>query len=219
MTRRPTPPASSAEPTGSTMYNGAPADSDRNSLSQGNLGPLLLHDVHLVDSLAHFNRESVPERRPHAKGAGAFGTFTVTQDVSKWTKADFLQPGKTTRTLTRFSTVAGEMGSPDTWRDVHGFSTRFYTEEGNFDLVGNNTPVFFIRDPMKFPHFIHSQKRLASNGLRDNNMQWDFWTLNPETAHQVSYLMSPRGLPKSWRTMNGYSSHTYMWINAAGERF
>ncbi|WP_289812911.1 catalase [Arcanobacterium pinnipediorum] len=219
MTRRPTPPASSAEPTGSTMYNGAPADSDRNSLSQGNLGPLLLHDVHLVDTLAHFNRESVPERRPHAKGAGAFGTFTVTQDVSKWTKADFLQPGKTTRTLTRFSTVAGEMGSPDTWRDVRGFSTRFYTEEGNFDLVGNNTPVFFIRDPMKFPHFIHSQKRLASNGLRDNNMQWDFWTLNPETAHQVSYLMGPRGLPKSWRTMNGYSSHTYMWINASGERF
>ena len=219
MVNRPTPPESSAQPTGSTMYNGAPAASDRNSLSLGNEGPLLLHDVHLVDNLAHFNRESVPERRPHAKGAGAFGEFKVTADVSQWTRADFLQPGKVTRTLTRFSTVAGEMGSPDTWRDVRGFSTRFYTEEGNFDLVGNNTPVFFLRDPMKFPHFIHSQKRLASNGLRSNDMQWDFWTLNPESAHQVTYLMGDRGLPTSWREMNGYGSHTYMWINAAGERF
>ncbi len=212
-------PPASIQPTGATMYNGAPAVSDRHSLSIGTDGPLLLHDVHLIDRLAHFNRESVPERRPHAKGAGAFGEFEVTGDVSKWTKADFLQPGKKTRTLTRFSTVAGEMGSPDTWRDVRGFSTRFYTEEGNFDMVGNNTPVFFIRDPMKFPMFIHSQKRLQSNGLRDNDMQWDFWTLNPESAHQVAYLMGDRGLPKSWRTMNGYSSHTYMWINAAGEKF
>lgn len=219
MVNRPEQPQSSAQPTGSTRFNGAPNESDRNSLSIGTDGPLLLHDVQLVDSLAHFNRESVPERRPHAKGSGAFGEFEVTADVSQWTKADFLQPGKKVRTLTRFSTVAGEMGSPDTWRDVRGFSTRFYTEEGNYDLVGNNTPVFFVRDPAKFPHFIHSQKRLQSNGLRSNDMQWDFWTHNPESAHQVAYLMGDRGLPRTWRHMNGYSSHTYMWINAAGEKF
>ncbi len=206
-------------PSGSTQANGARAESDRNSLSVGPNGPLLLHDVHLVDNLAHFNRESVPERRPHAKGSGAFGTFQVTADVSAYTKADFLQPGRSTRMLARFSTVAGELGSPDTWRDVRGFALRFYTEEGNFDLVGNNTPVFFVRDPMKFPHFIHSQKRTANSALRSQDMQWDFWTLNPESAHQVTYLMGDRGLPKSWRHMNGYSSHTYQWINANGERF
>ena len=127
--------------------------------------------------------------------------------------------GTTTRMLARFSTVAGEQGSPDTWRDVRGFSVRWYSDEGNFDMVGNNTPVFFLRDPMKFPHFIRSQKRLPSSGLRDNTMQWDFWTLSPETAHQVAYLMGDRGLPKTWRHMNGYSSHTYMWVNAAGEKF
>ena len=128
------------------------------------------------------------------------------------------QPGATTRMLARFSTVAGELGSPDTWRDVRGFSMRFYTSEGNYDLVGNNTPVFFMRDPMKFPHFIRSQKRLPDSGLRDATMQWDFWTHTPESAHQVTYLMGDRGLPRSWRNMNGYGSHTYMWINAAGER-
>ncbi|MBM7824261.1 catalase [Arcanobacterium pluranimalium] len=205
--------------TGSQMYNGAPAESDRNSLTLGDLGPLLLHDVHLVDNLAHFNRESVPERRPHAKGSGAFGVFRVTHDVSHYTKADLFQPGRETRMLARFSTVAGELGSPDTWRDVRGFALRFYTNEGNFDIVGNNTPVFFVRDPMKFPHFIHSQKRTADSGLRSEDMQWDFWTNNPESAHQVTYLMGPRGLPRSWRHMNGYGSHTYMWINASGERF
>ncbi len=210
--------ASGTDSSGSRQLGGAPAASDRFSLTVGTGGPLLLHDTHLVGTLAHFNRESVPERRPHAKGAGAFGEFTVTGDVSACTRAAVFQPGTTTPVLTRFSTVAGELGSPDTWRDVRGFAVRFYTSEGNYDLVGNNTPVFFLRDPMKFPHFIHSQKRLPDSGLRDNHMQWDFWTLNPESAHQVTYLMGNRGLPRSWRHMNGYGSHTYMWINAAGEK-
>ncbi|MFH5822709.1 catalase [Georgenia sp. AZ-5] len=205
--------------TGSTTDFGAPAVSDRNSLSVGSNGPLLLHDVRLVETLAHFNRERVPERNPHAKGAGAFGVFETTEDVSRYTKAALFQKGAKTDMLARFSTVAGEQGSPDTWRDVRGFSLKFYTTEGNYDLVGNNTPVFFVRDPMKFPHFIRSQKRRGGNGLRDNNMQWDFWTHNPESAHQVTYLMGDRGLPKTWRHMNGYGSHTYMWVNAAGEKF
>ncbi|WP_282857076.1 catalase [Pseudoclavibacter helvolus] len=203
----------------STETNGSPTESDRNSLSAGADGPLMLHDVRLVETLASFNRERVPERNPHAKGAGAFGTFTTTHDVSQYTRAAVFQQGAESETLLRFSTVAGEQGSPDTWRDVRGFSLRFYTSEGNLDIVGNNTPVFFLRDPMKFPHFIRSQKRLPNSGLRDNTMQWDFWTLNPETAHQVTYLMGDRGLPRSWREMNGYGSHTYAWINAAGERF
>jgi catalase len=169
--------------------------------------------------MAHFNREKVPERQPHAKGAGAFGVFETTEDVSQYTKAALFQPGAKTDLLLRFSTVAGEMGSPDTWRDVRGFSLKFYTDEGNYDLVGNNTPVFFVRDPMKFPHFIRSQKRLPDSGLRDNHMQWDFWTSNPETAHQVTYLMGERGLPRTWRHMNGYGSHTYLWINAAGGKY
>ncbi|GAB3192315.1 catalase [Nesterenkonia suensis] len=205
--------------TGSTTQAGIPAGSDRHSLSVGPDGPLLLHDHHLVETLAHFNRMNVPERRPHAKGAGAFGTFEVTEDVSQYTKADVFQPGRTTETLLRFSTVAGELGSPDTWRDVRGFALKFYTNEGNFDIVGNNTPVFFVRDPMKFPHFIRSQKRLPDSGLRDAHMQWDFWTQNPESAHQVTYLMGDRGLPATWRRMNGYGSHTYQWNNADGERF
>lgn len=198
---------------------GAPVVSEEHSLTVGPDGPIVLHDVHLVESLAHFNRENVPERRPHAKGSGAFGVFEVTEDVSKYTHADFLQKGKKTPMLARFSTVAGEMGSPDTWRDVRGFSLKFYTQEGNFDMVGNNTPTFFMRDPLKFPHFIRSQKRLPDRGLRDNNMQWDFWSLSPESAHQVSYLMGPRGIPKSYRHMNGYSSHTYSLINSEGELF
>lgn len=203
----------------STTETGEPRQNDAHSLSLGPDGPLLLHDVALVQKLARFDRERVPERSPHAKGSGAFGEFVVTNDVSKYTKADFLQPGKKTRTLIRFSTVAGELGSPDTWRDVRGFAVRFYTEEGNFDMVGNNTPIFFLRDPMKFPDFIHSQKRLPDSGLRDATMQWDFWTLSPETAHQVAYLMGDRGLPRTWRHMNGYSSHTYMWVNKEGEKF
>lgn len=204
---------------GSTTGAGAPAVSDRNSLTIGSNGPIVLHDVHFLEQMAHFNREKVPERQPHAKGSGAFGVFETTEDVSAYTKAALFQSGAKTDMLARFSTVAGEAGSPDTWRDVRGFSLKFYTSEGNYDLVGNNTPVFFVRDPMKFPHFIRSQKRLPDSGLRDNNMQWDFWTLNPETAHQVTYLMGDRGLPRTWRNMNGYGSHTYMWVNAQGERF
>ena len=205
--------------TGSTTSTGAPAVSDRNSLSLGPDGPLMLHDVQLVETLAHFDREKVPERLPHAKGSGAFGTFVTTEDVSAYTKAAVFQPGGQAESLVRFSTVAGEQGSPDTWRDVRGFAVRLYTDEGNLDVVGNNTPVFFVRDPMKFPHFIRSQRRLPASGLRSNNMQWDFWTATPESAHQVTYLMGDRGLPKNWRHMNGYSSHTYMWVNAAGEKF
>ncbi|WP_454659169.1 catalase [Bosea beijingensis] len=204
---------------GSTMSNGAPAASDRNSLTIGPNGPILLHDVHFLEQMAHFNREKVPERQPHAKGSGAFGIFETSEDLSAYTKAAVFRKGAATDMLARFSTVAGESGSPDTWRDVRGFSLRFYSDEGNYDLVGNNTPVFFVRDPIKFPHFIRSQKRLPDSGLRDNHMQWDFWTSNPETAHQVTYLMGQRGLPRSWRFMNGYGSHTYMWINAAGEKF
>lgn len=179
----------------------------------------MLHDYHLIETLAAFNRERVPERNPHAKGAGAFGTFEATHDVSAYTHAGVFQQGSKVETLLRFSTVAGEQGSPDTWRDVRGFALRFYTDEGNLDIVGNNTPVFFVRDPMKFPHFIRSQKRTPDSGLRSGTMQWDFWTLNPESAHQVTYLMGDRGLPRSWRLMNGYGSHTYSWINEAGERF
>ncbi|HRO30036.1 MULTISPECIES: catalase [Micrococcaceae] len=205
--------------TGSTTQAGIPAVSDRNSLTVGSNGPIVLHDSHLVETLQHFNRMNVPERRPHAKGSGAFGVFETTEDVSGYTKAALFQKGAKVRMLARFSTVAGELGSPDTWRDVRGFALKFYTEEGNFDLVGNNTPVFFVRDPMKFPHFIRSQKRLPDSGLRDGTMQWDFWTNNPESAHQVTYLMGDRGLPSTWRHMNGYGSHTYMWVNEAGEKF
>ncbi len=219
MTQPTTPPPNPGNDTGSTMLNGAPAPSDRHSLTLGPDGPLLLHDHHLVNALAHFNRENIPDRKPHAKGSGAFGELEITHDITRYTKAAVFQPGTKTRMLARFSTVAGEAGSPDTWRDVRGFALKFYTTEGNWDLVGNNTPIFFLRDPMKFPNFIRSQKRLGDSGLRDQNMQWDFWTLNPESAHQVTYLMGDRGLPRSWRFMNGYGSHTYMLVNAAGERF
>jgi catalase len=203
---------------GSTLDTGAPAPSDRNSLTIGPDGPILLHDVHFLNQMAHFNRERVPERNVHAKGGGAFGEFETTGDVAAYTKAALFQPGVRTEMLARFSTVAGEQGSPDTWRDPRGFALKFYTSQGNYDLVGNNTPVFFVRDTMKFPHFIRSQKRRGGNGLRDNHMQWDFWTLNPESAHQVTYLMGDRGIPASWRMMNGYGSHTYLWVNAAAEK-
>ncbi len=202
-----------------TTDAGIPVASDEHSLTVGPDGPILLQDHYLIEQMANFNRERIPERQPHAKGGGAFGHFEVTADVSQYTKAAVFQPGTRTDTLIRFSTVAGERGSPDTWRDPRGFALKFYTSEGNYDMVGNNTPVFFLRDPMKFQHFIRSQKRRADSDLRDHDMQWDFWSLSPESAHQVTILMGDRGIPKSWRHMNGYSSHTYMWVNAKGERF
>lgn len=206
-------------PKPTTNDAGIPVSSDEYSLTVGPDGPILLQDHYLIEQMANFNREKIPERQPHAKGSGAFGHFEVTKDVSAYTKAAVFQPGIKTDTLIRFSTVAGEQGSPDTWRDPRGFALKFYTSEGVYDMVGNNTPVFFVRDPMKFQHFIRSQKRRADSGLRDNDMQWDFWTLSPESAHQVTVLMGDRGIPKTWRHMNGYSSHAYMWVNAKGERF
>jgi len=197
-----------------TTDAGIPVSSDEHSLTIGPDGPILLQDHYLIEQMANFNRERIPERQPHAKGSGAFGQFEVTNNVSAYTRAAVFQPGAKTDTLIRFSTVAGERGTPDTWRDPRGFSLRFYTSEGNLDIVGNNTPVFFLRDAMKFQHFIRSQKRRADTGMRDNDMQWDFWTLSPETAHQVAWLMGDRGIPKNWRLMNGYGSHTYSWIDA-----
>ena len=202
-----------------TRPSGQPVPSENTSVTAGQQGPVALNDIHLIEKLAHFNRERVPERTPHAKGHGAFGELRITEDVSAYTKAKVFQKGTVTPMMGRFSTVAGEQGSPDTWRDVHGFALRFYTEEGNLDIVGNNTPVFFIRDGIKFPDFIHSQKRLGTNGLRDADMQWDFWTRNPESAHQVTYLMGDRGTPKSTRHQNGYGSHTFQWVNEEGEAF
>jgi len=202
-----------------TTDAGIPVASDEYSLTVGPDGPVLLQDHYLIEQMAQFNRERIPERQPHAKGSGAFGHFETTQDVSAYTRAAVFQPGVRTEMMARFSTVAGERGSPDTWRDPRGFALKFYTSEGNFDMVGNNTPVFFMRDPMKFQHFIRSQKRLAKNGLRSNDMQWDFWTLSPESAHQVTWLMGDRGIPKTWRNMDGFSSHTYSWINAGGDTF
>lgn len=202
-----------------TTDAGIAVQSDEHSLTVGRDGPLVLNDHHLLEEMAQFNRTNIAERRPHAKGSGAFGHFETTADVTQYTKAKLFQPGAKTAVGMRFSTVAGERGSPDTWRDPRGFSIKFYTEEGIFDMVGNNTPIFFVRDPMKFQHFIRSQKRRADNGLRDHDMMWDFWTLSPESAHQVTYLMGDRGVPKNWREMNGYSSHTYMLINADGEKF
>jgi catalase len=203
-----------------TTDAGSPVGSDEYSLTAGPGGPNLLQDAYLLEKLAHFVRERVPDRVYHVKGSGAFGYFEVTADVTQWTKAAFLsQVGKRTPMFARFSIVAGEEGYPDSDRDVRGFALKFYTEEGNYDLVGNNTPVFFVRDPMKFPDFIHSQERMPDTGMRSNNMQWDFWTLSPESAHQVTILMSDRGTPRTHRHMNGYGSDTYMWENAAGEKF
>jgi catalase len=207
---------SSPEPEPTTTDAGIPVASLEHSLTVGPDGPILLNDFYLIEQMANFNRERIPERQPHAKGSGAFGYFQVTGDVTGYTRAALFQPGTRTDTVARFSTVAGERGSPDTWRDPRGFALRFYTSEGNFDIVGNNTPVFFLRDPLKFQHFIRSQKRRADNGLRDHDMQWDFWTLSPESAHQVTWLMGDRGIPRTWRHMNGYSSHTYSWVSPAG---
>jgi catalase len=202
-----------------TDDSGVPAPSDDHSLSVGPNGPLLLQDHYLIQKMAHFNRERVPERVVHAKGGGAHGILRITEDVSQFTKAGLFQKGQETPLFVRFSTVAGELGSPDTARDPRGFAIKFYTEEGNYDIVGNNTPIFFIRDPQKFSDFIHTQKRRADNHLHDHNIQWDFWTLQPESAHQVSFLMTDRGTPASWRHMHGFGSHTFLWYNAAGEKF
>jgi catalase len=202
-----------------TTDAGIRVQSDEHSLTIGPDGPIVLNDHYLLEQMANFNRERIPERQPHAKGSGGFGRFETTQDVSRYTKAKIFQPSASCEVAMRFSTVAGERGSPDTWRDPRGFSVKMYTEDGNFDMVGNNTPIFFIRDPLKFQHFIRSQKRRADNDMRDHDMQWDFWTLSPESAHQVAYLMGDRGIPKTWREMNGYSSHTYSLVNEEGERF
>ncbi|MGV2942071.1 catalase KatA [Mesobacillus sp. LC4] len=197
---------------------GAPVGDNQNSMTAGHRGPTLLQDVHLLEKLAHFNRERVPERVVHAKGAGAHGYFEVTNDLTQYTKAAFLsEVGKKTPMFIRFSTVAGELGSADTVRDPRGFAVKFYTEEGNYDIVGNNTPVFFIRDAIKFPDFIHTQKRNPQTHLKDPNAVWDFWSLSPESLHQVSILMSDRGIPATLRHMHGFGSHTFKWINAEGD--
>ncbi|ASM36112.1 catalase [Campylobacter sputorum] len=192
---------------------------NQNSITAGKNGPLLMQDYQLIEKLAHQNRERIPERTVHAKGAGAYGELVITQDISKYTKASCLQKGEKTKMLIRFSTVAGEAGAADAERDVRGFAMKFYTKEGNWDLVGNNTPVFFIRDAYKFPDFIHTQKRDPSTHLRSNDAAWDFWTLVPESLHQVTILMSDRGIPASFRHMHGFGSHTYSFINSKNERF
>jgi catalase len=201
-----------------TTANGAPIGVQQ-ALTAGPRGPLLMQDVALLEQMQHFNRERIPERVVHAKGSGAFGTFTVTHDITKYTKAAiFAKVGKKTETFLRFSTVAGERGAADAERDVRGFAVKFYTDEGNWDLVGNNTPVFFVRDPYKFQMFIHTQKRHPQTNLRNNDMQWDFWSLCPESLHQVTILLSDRGIPASYRHLHGFGSHTYSLINAKGER-
>ena len=203
-----------------TTTAGNPIADNQNSITAGPRGPVLMQDYQLIEKLAHQNRERIPERTVHAKGWGAHGTFTVTGDITQYTKAKvFGQIGKKTDVIARFSTVAGEQGAADAERDVRGFSVKFYTEEGNWDLVGNNTPVFFVRDPYKFPDFIHTQKRHPKTNLRSPTAMWDFWSLSPESLHQVTILMSDRGLPTDVRHINGYGSHTFSFINAQNERF
>ncbi|KAF7721677.1 hypothetical protein EC973_004298 [Apophysomyces ossiformis] len=198
-----------------TTTNGNPVENDQTSQTAGYYGPVLLQDFHLIDKLAHFDRERIPERVVHAKGAGAHGYFEVTHDISRLTKAKFLSHvGKRTPVFTRFSTVGGEKGSADTARDPRGFAVKFYTEEGNWDMVGNNTPIFFIRDPSKFPDFIHTQKRNPQSNLPDPDAFWDFLSLVPESLHQVTILFSNRGTPDGFRHMNGYSSHTLKLVDA-----
>ena len=202
-----------------TTTAGNPIGDNQNSITAGAHGPILLQDYQLLEKLAHQNRERVPERTVHAKGWGAFGTLTITGDISKYTKASVLQRGAKTEMLLRCSTVAGELGAADAERDVRGFALKFYTKEGNWDLVGNNTPVFFVRDPYKFPDFIHTQKRHPKTNMRSPTAMWDFWSLSPESLHQVTILMSDRGLPTDIRHMNGYGSHTFSLVNAKDERF
>uniref|UniRef100_A0AAR2LSH8 Catalase n=1 Tax=Pygocentrus nattereri TaxID=42514 RepID=A0AAR2LSH8_PYGNA len=200
-----------------TTGAGVPIGDKLNVQTAGPQGPLLVQDVVFTDEMAHFDRERIPERVVHAKGAGAFGYFEVTHDITRYCKAKvFEHVGKTTPIAVRFSTVAGESGSADTVRDPRGFAVKFYTDEGNWDLTGNNTPIFFIRDTMLFPSFIHTQKRNPQTHLKDPDMVWDFWSLRPESLHQVSFLFSDRGLPDGYRHMNGYGSHTFKLINSQG---
>src|SRR5699024_3324184 len=202
-----------------TTASGAPVPDNHNSKTAGPRGPVLLEDFWLVDKLAHLNREVIPERRMHAKGSGAFGTFTVTNDITKYTKAKiFSEVGKQTEMFARFSTVAGERGAADTERDIRGFSLKFYTEEGNWDLVGNNTPVFFFSDAMHFTDLNHAVKSDPRTNLRSPNNNWDFWSLLPEALHQVIIVMSARGVPESFRHLHGLGSHTFRMINADNER-
>lgn len=199
---------------------GAPVADNNNVMTAGPRGPMLLQDVWFLEKLAHFDREVIPERRMHAKGSGAFGTFRVTNDITRYTKAKiFERVGKETPLFIRFSTVAGERGAADAERDIRGFAVKFYTEEGNWDLVGNNTPVFFLRDPLKFPDLNHVVKRDPRTNLHSNTYQWDFWTQIPEALHQITIVMSDRGIPKSYRHMHGFGSHTFSFINAKNERF
>src|SRR5579875_704164 len=203
-----------------TTEAGAPVADNQNSQSAGPGGPLLLQDHHLIEKLAHFDRERIPERVVHAKGSGAFGYFRVTADVTAYTRARFLSTvGKETEVFVRFSTVAGGRGAPEAVRDPRGFAVKFYTEEGNYDLVGNNTPIFFIRDPLKFPDFIHSQKPDPYTNVQEPDNVWDFFSLSPEATHQFTWLFGDRGIPASYRHMDGFSSHTYQWVNAAGDVF
>ncbi|MCO6465097.1 MAG: catalase [Bradyrhizobiaceae bacterium] len=202
-----------------TTAAGSPVVDNQNSMTAGPRGPVLMQDVWLLEKLAHFDREVIPERRMHAKGSGAFGTFTVTNDITKYTRASvFAKVGKKTDLFARFTTVAGERGAADAERDIRGFAVKFYTDEGNWDLVGNNTPVFFLRDPLKFPDLNHAVKRDPRTNMRSAQNNWDFWTLLPEALHQVTIVMSDRGLPASYRTMHGFGSHTFSFINANNER-
>ncbi|SFN84151.1 catalase [Chryseobacterium oleae] len=203
-----------------TNRTGAPVSDNQNILTAGKRGPALLQDIWFLEKMAHFDREVIPERRMHAKGSGAYGVFKVTHDITPYTKASlFGEIGKETPLFIRFSTVAGERGAADAERDIRGFALKFYTEEGNWDLVGNNTPVFFLRDPLKFPDLNHAVKRDPRTNMRSADNNWDFWTLLPESLHQVTITMSDRGLPKSYRHMDGFGSHTYSFINHENKRF
>ncbi|MFE5333801.1 catalase [Embleya sp. NPDC056575] len=210
----------SQQPQALTTESGAPVADNQNSQTAGPGGPLLIQDQYLLEKLARFNRERIPERVVHARGSGAYGRFEVTADVSRFTKAHFLaEPGRRTEVFARFSTVAGNLGAADAVRDPRGFAVKFYTEEGNYDLVGNNTPIFFIKDPLKFPDFIHTQKRDPYTGSQEADNVWDFWSHSPEAIHQVTWLFGDRGIPASYRHMDGFGSHTYQWVNAEGEAF
>jgi catalase len=203
-----------------TTSNGNPVADNQNSITAGSRGPVLMQDFHLIEKLAHFNRERIPERVVHAKGAGAYGTFTASRALKEYSRAKlFAAAGKKTEVFVRFSTVGGEKGSADAERDPRGFAVRFYTEEGNWDMVGNNTPVFFLRDPLKFPDFVHTQKRDPRTNLKSATMMWDYWSLSPEALHMVTILFSDRGTPRSYRHMHGFSSHTLSLWNEKGERF